>query len=142
MIRSSADLLELAHHRLDRCMAFRRARRAQDSGDDSRIGSAAADVSLHILPNLLRCRMRIRSQERNRGDNHPRSAVPTLQRAFRQECFLDSTQAPVHFQALDCGDLSRPDHADGRHAGMARVAIDQDRARATLALATPIFGAG
>ena len=116
-------------------------RRAFDGGENAVIGSAAADISIHVFDDLLPGRLRrLRKQFRRRHDLSG-LAVPALRHLLLDPGHLQRVVAVVG-ETLDGRDASSLDRGDGELAGLRRVTIDMHGAGAALADAAAELGAG
>src|SRR5688500_6067938 len=110
--------------------------------DDPRMRSAAADVAVHAADDLILGRVRLAREQRHRRHDHPSSAVTALHRVKLREGLLNRMQAPGRDQAFNLGDALSLNGAYRRYARAHRLAVDQDRARATLTLPAAVLGTG
>src|SRR5882724_7053005 len=113
-----------------------------NGGDDAAIGAAAADDAVHGADDFVVGRVALFLEEGKSGHDHAGGAVGALHGAGVEEGLLEGVEAALLFEALDGGDFSPPDSADGGAAGTDREAIEQDGAGAALAFAAAVFGAG
>src|SRR5690606_37388963 len=107
--------------------------RVLDRLHDVLVASAAAEVALQPVANLLFGRIRVALEQVGRGHDHAGRAVAALQAVLLPEAFLDRVQLAVLGHALDRRDLSTIslDRQDG--ARLDRLAVQMDRAGAALA---------
>src|SRR5881397_2559315 len=84
--------------------AHSRLRGAPHGAHDVLVAGASAQVALEALADLLVAGVRILPEQVRCRDDHPRRAVPALQRVLLVEGTLERMQATVR-QALDRGDL-------------------------------------
>src|SRR5208282_1397956 len=110
--------------------------------EDARVGAAAADIPLHGRENFLFRRIAIGIQERYGGDDHARSAIGALHCAFIEEGLLDGVEMFAPGQAFDGGDLLAFGGGEREEAGTARLAVNQNGARAALAFAAAVLASG
>jgi hypothetical protein len=69
------------------------------------VSAAAADIRLERASDLVLARMRVPIEQRLGRDQDPAEAVPTLARAFVDECLLQRMEAVSIREALDRRDL-------------------------------------
>src|ERR671914_982292 len=108
-------------------------RGARDRLDDVHVARAAADIALDRLPDLVLCRLRIRVEEVLGAHQHPRRAVPALQRVMSAERPLQRMQLAISREALDRLDLRAVGLDREQHAGLHRVPVQQQSAGAAVA---------
>jgi hypothetical protein len=113
-----------------------------NGGDDSGMGSTAADISLQGLYDFRVIGIWIFLEERDAADNHSRRAVGTLECASIEKCLLYGMELAVLFEAFNGDDGFSGGVADRELAGSAWRAIQQNCARATVAFAASVFGSG
>src|ERR1700722_7191800 len=111
--------------------------RLLDGCDDAPVGSAAADVAVHVVHNLVAAGVRSLGQQRHTGDDHAGGTVAALHGVLFKECVLEGM-----VDAFDGGDLFGGGSAHGCNAGTDRLSVEQDGACAALAFAASILGAG
>src|SRR5260370_41778686 len=114
--------------------------RLLNSGDDARMGAAAADIALQGLYDFRLAGIGIFLQEGDAADNHSGSAIGALERALIEKCLLDGMKLAVLFEAFDGNDGFSRRIADRKLAGAARRAVQQDGAGAALSFAAAVFG--
>jgi hypothetical protein len=112
------------------------------SGDDSLIGSAAADVSLHSLQNLWFAGMRVPVQQCNRTHNHAWRAVSALKCFFIQKSLLDGMEPASALEAFDCCDVFPGCRAYRSAARSDWLAVEKYGACPALSFATTVLRAG
>jgi hypothetical protein len=83
------------------------------------------------VPDLVAARVRVRRDERRRGDDLARRAEAALERVGANER-VDEWMVP---QALDRGHLALADRVHERDAAEGRDAVELDRARAAVTFA-------
>src|SRR5215831_12827995 len=100
--------------------------------DDVHIAGAAAQVARDRLADLLLARVLVAREERAGGHEHSRRAEAALQTVLLGETLLHRVELASLLQSLDRGDA----RAVGLHrengAGLDRVAVEVDRARAAV----------
>src|SRR5262245_43766291 len=111
-------------------------------GENPRISAAAADVAGERLDDLLVGRVRIRREERGRGDDHSRRAIAALKRLLIQERLLRRMQASSRRESFDRRDLRAGRLRYRSAAGARGTSIQKNRARAALPFAAAVLGAG
>ncbi len=109
---------------------------------DAGINAATADVAFHGANDFARGGIGVLPQEGDAGHDHATGAVAALHRADFHERFLEGMQLAVLIQPFDGGDFFAGDRADGCDARAGGCSIDQHRARAALAFAAAVLGAG
>jgi hypothetical protein len=112
-----------------------------DGVHDARVGSTTADISLHELHDFSGRGARLLREERHAADDHSGGAVGALESFEIEEGLLHGMQMAIFFEAFDCGD-GLYDFAEGKLAGTARRAADQDRAGTALPFTAAVFCAG
>ena len=81
------------------CRAFHRF-------EDARISSAAADISIHRLDDLLFGGIGLLAEQGSGAENHAGGAVAALERALVKKCLLHGAELSVLLQAFDGYDLA------------------------------------
>jgi hypothetical protein len=76
-----------------------------DRIDNAGVGTASADVPLHLLNDLFFRGTVLLMQQRCCSENHPRGAVAALECALVKECLLNGAELPILLQTLDGNDL-------------------------------------
>src|SRR3974377_78696 len=112
------------------------------SGHDARIGPAAADVSLHGLPDLCIAWIRARAEKFNRRHDHAGGAVAALKRLFAEKCLLHRVQCVTLRESLDGRYVLSHGNRQRRHARSYGFAFQQDRARSALSFTAAVLGSG
>src|SRR5829696_1415057 len=107
--------------------------RLLDGFDDIDVPRAAADVALDRLADLPLARARVRVEQILGGHEHPRRAVPALQRMRLAERLLERMELVVLREPLDRVDRRAVGLDSQHHAALDRVAVVEDRARAAVA---------
>src|SRR5262249_17353853 len=116
-------------------------RRALDRGDDAVIGAAPAEVRLHVLDDLAAAGAAVLLEERRGAHDLARLAVAALRHLLRHPRLLQWVLR-VGREPFDGRD-GLPCHVlDLEQAGESGLAVDMDRARAALADAAAVLGAG
>src|SRR6185436_14189497 len=116
--------------------------------DDQLVARAAADVAGEQVahPGARRGIVAVVDQaaidDVGRAHRDPRGADAALRAAARDEGALHGVKQLAAREALDGGDLARVALADRDHARVDGLAVEPDRARAALALAAALLGAG
>jgi hypothetical protein len=110
-----------------------------DCRNNSRVGSAAADIALHGGYDLRVRGIRLRSEKRHGGKDHSRSAVGALHGAFVEKGLLHRVKVvPLRKSLNRCDGLPR-DGGDGSIARAPWPAINEHGAGTTLTFATAVF---
>jgi hypothetical protein len=94
------------------------------------------------MDDLRISRIRIFRQECGRGHEHTRRAVAALQRANLQKGDLQRVQLAVLRQPFDSGDVTACGRTRCDATRLGRLAVDEQRAGATLAVAATVLCAG
>src|SRR5438445_9247251 len=84
------------------------------------------------LPHLIEARLRHGVEQRLRGDDEPGSAEAALQGVLLDERRLHGAQLALGREALDGGDRMAARIDGQEHAGVHRLAVEQDGAAAAL----------
>src|SRR5262245_42499093 len=104
-----------------------------DSLDDVVIAGAPAQVALEPVPDLVLAGIRRPLAQVGRTHDHARRAEPALQAVVLVERGLHRVELAALRQALDRGDLGALGLDREHRAGLDRLAVDVDGARAALA---------
>ncbi len=96
--------------------------------DDPRIGAAPADVSVHRGDDRRLGRIRVGCQQCRRRHDHPRRAVPALERSHVEERPLQRMEPPCRRQPLQRRHRLVSHVGRRHHAGSHRLAVDENRA--------------
>src|SRR5258708_39382406 len=91
-----------------------------NGGNDARMGSTAANISLQSVHDFLLVGIGIFLEKRNTADNHSGSAIGALERALIEKSLLYGMKLAVLFEALDGDDGFSRGVADGELAGAPR----------------------
>src|SRR3990170_4664474 len=111
--------------------------RALDRTHDVVVPRAPAEVPLQAVPDLRLRRVGPLLQELHRLEDHPRGAVPALERVQLPERLLDRVQPAVPLEPLDGGELG-PVGLDGEErAGLHAESVQEDGAGPALAPVAP-----
>jgi len=110
--------------------------------DDAGVGTAAADISLQGLHDFWFAGIGIFLEQRDAADNHSGSAIGALERALIEKSLLHRMELAVLFEAFDGEDGFSFRIANGKLAGAARRAVQQNSAGAALAFAATVLGSG
>ena len=113
-----------------------------DRGDDARIGAAATEMPIHGLHDGGVARRRVGPEQRHGSHDHAGRTVTALHRVVIEERLLHAIELPVRAETLDGLDAMTGERGGARRARANRFAIDEDRARAALALAAAVLRAG
>ncbi len=113
-----------------------------NGGDDARMGSTAANISLQSVHDFLLVGIGIFLEKRNTADNHSGSAIGALERALIEKSLLYGMKLAVLFEALDGDDGFSRGVGDGELAGAPRRAIQQNSVGAALAFAATVLCSG
>jgi hypothetical protein len=116
-------------------------RGALDCALDAWIGSAPADVAVHVPDNLFVTRLRILGQQRRGLHDLARLAVTALYNLLRIPCFLQR-MLTFGVQPLDSGDSLSDSLRDGKRTRPNGITVDVYRACSTLRDPTAEFGSG
>ncbi len=110
--------------------------------DDIRIRCASAQIAAHVLANIL-WRLGVSFVNAcNRRHDLARGAIAALKRIVIDERLLHRMKrAALRAQAFDCRDLMSLTHASESHARQRALAIDVNRASATLPVRAALLGA-
>ncbi len=108
---------------------------------DPGVGAAATHVAGKGGADLAVIRLRMPREQGDRAHDHAGRAVAALERPGLEEGLLDGMQTTVARQALDGRDGVAGSVGDTRLAGSNRIAVEEHRARAALALAAAGLGA-
>src|SRR5258706_3183148 len=106
-----------------------------NGGDDSRVSTAAADISLQGLHDFRFTGIRIFLEQRDAADDHTGSTIAALERALIEKSLLHGMKLAILFEAFDGENGFSVCIADGKLAGAAWRAVEQNCAGAALALA-------
>lgn len=110
--------------------------------ENCRVSAAAADVALHAGGHISLGQFGILGEQLDSLHDHSGRAVAALERALSQEGFLDWVQLVALGQPFDGQNRLFLDVGHRRDAGSDALAVGEDSASATLALAAAVFGAG
>jgi len=113
-----------------------------DGGKNARMSAAPADIALERLHDVGGIGMRILLQQSDAAHDETRGAVGALKSVVVDEGLLDGMKLAVLFEALDGKDGFAGSVSNGELAGTAGSAVDEDGARAALAFAAAVLGAG
>src|SRR5580658_3282356 len=116
-------------------------RDALNGFDDLGVSAATADVAVHVLDDLLACRLWILSQEFGRLHDLPRLAVAALRDLMGDPRFLQ-WMAGIRRQAFDRRHLLVGHFGEMRLTGAHSLAVNVDRAGAAQPGAAAELGAG
>jgi hypothetical protein len=107
--------------------------------DNPRVRSTAADVSIHVLANILFRGVGNAIEQSDSGDDHPGGAVSALEGFAIEKRLLHRMQATVLLETLDGSDFFIRSGGHLSSAGPHWPAIQQHRTGAALTLATSVF---
>src|SRR6188768_234932 len=113
-----------------------------DGVEDLRVARAPAEVPGERLADLVVARIRDAAQEIGGGDDEARRAEPTLDRSRLGECLLYGVQPVSLGEPLDGPDRVTVRLGREHEAGADELAVEEDGARATLALLARVLRAG
>jgi len=111
-----------------------------NGGNDARMGSTAANISLQSVHDFLLVGIGIFLQKRDTADDHSGSAIGALERGLIEKGLLYRMKLAVLLEALNSKNGFSRGVADGELAGTPRRAIQKNRAGAALAFAATVFG--
>ena len=111
-------------------------------GDNARMGSTPADISLQSLDNFWFAGILIFLQERDAADDHSGSAIGALECALIEKGLLYGMKLSILLEALNRENGFSCSVADGELAGTPRRAIQKNGAGAALAFAATVFCSG
>jgi len=86
--------------------------------ENPHVASAAAQITVQTLTNLIRCGMGISVEQMHCGQNHPWSADAALSTAAFKECLLHGMQSRSVAKALDCYNTSATGLGDRNEAAI------------------------
>src|SRR5882724_1867612 len=132
----------LVYPRVRAGRSWLRFRRPPDGGDDPAVRAAAADVPLHGALDVVVLRVLVLLEEGHGGHDHARGAVGALEGLRVEEGLLDGVEAACRLEPFDGGDRLAGGFGEVGDATSSGLAIDEDGARAALAFAAAVFGAG
>jgi len=115
-------------------------RRTLDRFQNSRIGSATANVAVYRFNDLVVTGFRDSAEECSRCNYHAGGAVAALERTLFKERLLNSGEIAAVRQSLDGYDTRVRRSRDWSQTGPCGAAIEEDGTCATLTLAAAIFG--
>src|SRR5450755_3055042 len=141
---SGMGLTQLLRARLPdahRGLAAQRRRPVLDGSDDVDVASTATQVARDTAPDLRLGRARIGGQQGLCAEQHAGRAEPALQAVLLEEALLQSVQLAVLLQAFDRLDLAAVGLDRQHRARLDRIAVQQNRAGATVRGITPDVGA-
>lgn len=107
--------------------------RELNSLDDVLVASTAAEIAFQSMPNLCFGWIGIPIQERARGHDHPRCAIPTLEAMHFPESHLDVAVLTVLGHSFNCCNRGAVCLNCKERATLDRLAIQMNRAGAALA---------
>jgi len=113
-----------------------------DRFKDVHITTAPANIPVESFDYLRAGRRGVALQQSDGRQDHTRHAVAALHRAFLDEHVLDRMQISIPRQPLNCFNFVALDLGEFSQTGSDRIAVEQHRARAALALAAPEFRSG
>ena len=96
------------------------------------VAGAAAEVARERLADLLLGRVRVALQQVGRGHDHARRAVAALQAVVLPERLLQRVQRAFLAHSLDRRDLGAVGLDGEQRAGLDRLAVEVDGARAAV----------
>ena len=133
---AAREELAALHRAVRPCRVFMSPRRALDRAQDAHVRAAAAEVRVHVPPDLGRRRRGIRFEQRLRAHHHAGDAVAALRGLLFDERALhrarDSPRVPRPSTVFTLRPCERRDRREAREH---RAAVDHHGARAALAQA-------
>src|SRR6266568_7466219 len=124
-----------------RGLAAQRRRPVLNGFDDVHVAGAAAQVAGDTPTNLRLGRVGIFREQRLGAEEHTWRAEPALQAVLLEEALLQRVQLTVLLQAFDRLDLAAISLHGQQRAGLDGLAIEQDRACATVRRIAPDMSA-